>query len=194
MDCEVVHRPSATHAERNLRIYQNAIASGRRLGLRDKYYYARTLVDNELVEEAVPVFRTFVSCNRANPVDRADGLKILAGLCISRRDYSDALCYLSRCVRLLPPSGEVCCLFGQVYFEQGLWTMAADWYFMALNSRVQSGFVNEYYNGFLPNVQLSVCLYHMGRYTEAREFHNAAKRIAPSHPTVVMNDAFFRLG
>lgn len=192
LDCDIEHRPSATHAERNLGIYRKAIAAGKRLGLRDKYYYARTLLDNGLTEQAEPILRKFASDRRANTFDRAEALKILAKLSLSRRDHASALRFLSRFVRLLPPDGEACCLFGQTYFERELWSAAAEWYRMALVDHAASGFVNEYFNGFLPDVQLSVCLFRMGCLAEARAFHNAAKRIVPLHPTVIANEPFFR--
>lgn len=192
LDCEVVHRPTESHEKRNLLIYRNAIAAGKKLRLRDKYYFGRTLIDNGMTDEAALVLRAFASNSKADVSDRVGALKLLSRLSLVQKDFSAALRYLSRAVRLLPPSGEVCCLFGEVYFNRGNWLAASEWYRMALCSRAQSGFVNEYYNGFLPNVQLSVCLYRMGNVAEARAFHIAAKSIAPTNPTVIANDLFFR--
>ena len=192
LDCEVVHRPIGTHAERNLAIYRNAVAQGKRLGLRDKYYFARTLLDNGLYDEAVPLLKKFTSCVRADASDRREGYKLLALHALKHNDTRLALSYLSRSVRLLPPNGEICCLFGQIYFDFGNFTLASEWYRMAIASRDHRGFVNEYYNGFLPYVQLSVCLYRMGQFKEARKYHLAAKAIAPNHPTVAANDKYFK--
>ena len=191
LDCEVVHRPACSHQRRNLLIYRNAAAKGKRLSARDKYYFARTLVDNGLYAEAVPLLKKFVCSCRAGAYDKREAYKLLAAHALSEGDSRAALSFLARSVRLLPPDGEVCCLFGAVYFGAGNWQLASEWYRLAYSSRSQGGFVNEYYNGFLPCVQLSVCLYRLGRKEEAREFHLAAKSVAPTHPTVLANDVFF---
>lgn len=191
LDCEVVHRPSGSHEKRNLAIYRHAVADGKRLGLRDKYYFARTLLENGLVDEALPLLRAFAGNARASAVDRADAYKLLARYAAAN-DGDKALAYLSRSTRLMPPSGEVCCMFGQIYFDRRNYVQAAEWYRLALASRSGAGFVNEYYTGFLPNVQLSVCMWNLGDAASARDYHNAARAIAPSHPTVTANDVFFR--
>lgn len=192
LDCEIIHKPSATHEKRNLNIYRNAIRQGKRFRLRDKYYFARTLIDNGLWEEALPILRAFASDGKASVIDRADAYRLLAIGALDRGDHSDALKYLSRSTGLLPPNGEICCLFGSIYFRRGDYRLASEWYRMAISSRSQGGFVNEYYTGFLPGVQLSVCLWRLGKTEEAKAFHNYAKSIAPNNPVVVANDIYFR--
>ncbi len=191
LDAEVVHSPSATHEKRNLDIYRQAISQGKRMRPRDRYYFARTLVENGLVDEALPILRTFASNRRALAQDRCDALKLLAQWQLSQGNGNAARRYLARACRLQPPSGEICCLFAQSYFDVGLWQQAAEWYMLALAAPAQTGFVNEYYTGFLPNVQLSVCQWRLGNRAEARRYHLAAKAIAPRHPTVVANDRYF---
>ena len=191
LDCEVIHKPTATHQARNLAVYRQAQKDNRRFSLRDKYYFARTLLENDLEKEALPLLRAFAANSRADVADRVEAYKLLARI-FAATDPALSLKYLSRSVRLLPPSGEVCCLFGQIYFDAQNWRSACEWYRMALASRSQSGFVNEYYTGFLPNVQLSVCLWKMGDVTSARVFHRAAKSIAPHNAVVLANEAFFK--
>ena len=78
IECEVLHSPSASHQWRNLAIYQNAITSGMRFSLRDKYYYARTLVECGKFDEALPILSKFAVNPRAYVSDRADAYMILA--------------------------------------------------------------------------------------------------------------------
>ena len=192
LDCEVVHKPSASHEQRNLLIYQNAIAEGRRFSLRDKFYYARTLIECGQMEKALPLLKTFASNRRAYVVDRVDAYKLLANFALSQGDVDGALKYLSKSVRLLPPSGETCCIFGNCYFQMRNYKHAAQWYSYALDATSQMGFINEYYVKFLPHVQLSVCLWHLGDRQSALRHHEAAKAIAPNHPTIRANDRWFR--
>ena len=192
LDCEVVHKPSASHEQRNLRIYRNAIEKGRRFTLRDKFYYARTLIECNQIENALPLLQSFASNPRAYVVDRVDAYKLLANAELSQGNVGCALKYLSKGVRLLPPSGETCCIFGNCYFQMRDYRHAAQWYLYALNATSQTGFINEYYVKFLPHVQLSVCLWHLGDRQSALSHHEAAKAISPNHPTVIANDSWFR--
>ena len=191
LDCEVMHKPTSTHEDRNLQIYRKALAEHRRFSLRDKFYYARTLVECNQKETALPILYKFANNPRAYIVDRVDAYKLLANFALSDGKTDDALKYLSQSVKLLPPSGEICCLFGQCYMERQLYHHAAEWYRFALSSRSRNGFVNEYYVTFLPNIQLSVCLWRLGDKQGAKQYHNAAKRLYPFHPAVVANDKWF---
>ena len=191
LDCEVAHKPTASHEQRNLQIYQMALAERRRFSLRDKFYYARTLVECNQTEMALPILRKFAKNTRAYAVDRVDAYKLLANVALSQADIDNALKYLAKTVKILPPSGEICCLFGQCYMERHQYQQAAEWYRLALNASTQSGFVNEYYVTFLPNVQLSVCLWHLGDKARAKQYHDAAKAMSPDNPTVLTNDKWF---
>ena len=191
LDAEVTHKPSESHEQRNLQIYQRAIQEHRRFSLRDKFYYARTLIECNQTDKALPILRKFANNSNAYVVDRVDAYKLLANSSLSANDIDGALKFLAQSVKILPPSGEICCLFGHCYMERGLYQHAAQWYRYALNSNSQSGFVNEYYVTFLPNVQLSVCLWRLGDRQGAKQYHNVAKSMHPNNPTVIANDKWF---
>lgn len=191
LDCEIMHKPTASHEQRNLQIYQSALQEHRRFSLRDNFYYARTLIECNQREAALPILRKFAHNPRAYVVDRVAAYTMLANAALSIGNIDGALGYLSRSVQLLPPSGEVCCLFGQCYMERRQYQHAVQWYRFALDCHGQSGFVNEYYVTFLPNVQLSVCLWRLGDVQLAKRHHAAAKAVYPNHPTVLSNDKYF---
>ena len=191
IDAEVAHKPTASHEQRNLRIYQNAMEQRRRFSLRDNFYYARTLIECNQREKALPILHKFAQNPRAYVVDRVDAYKLLVNSALAVGNIDKALMYLSRSVKILPPSGEICCLFGQCYMQRQDYQHAAEWYRMALTSRSQSGFINEYYVTFLPNIQLSVCLWYLGDRQGAAVYHNAAKALYPNNPTVLANDKWF---
>lgn len=191
LDCEVTHKPSASHEQRNLLIYQQAIAERRRFSPRDRFYYARTLMECNQTDEALLILRKFARNSHAYVADRVEAYKLLANFALSQGDAERALQYLAKSVKLLPPNGEICCLFGKCYFDRRNYQHAAQWYAYALNARATSGFVNEYYVNFLPHIQLSVCYWHLGDKSTAKRHHEAAKAIAPSDPTVQANDRWF---
>ena len=104
LDCKVLHRPSASHEHRNLAIYRNAIEKGLHFSARDKFYYARTLVECGNVSEALPILQKFVSNSRAYSADRVEGYKLLSRLATSANDVSLARKYLCKSLAVLPPS------------------------------------------------------------------------------------------
>ena len=191
LDCEVTHKPTESHERRNLQIYQRAIAEHRRFSLRDKFYYARTLIECNRTEDALPLLSKFAGNSRAYAADCVDAYRLLANVSLSKGNIDSALKYLSKSVKILPPSGEICCLFGQCYMEKQLYRQAVEWYRFALNTKSQSGFINEYYVTFLPNVQLSVCLWYLGDKLSAKQYHNAAKALYPNNPVILSNDKWF---
>ena len=156
LDCDVTHNPTATHEQRNLQIYNNALHSNRRFSLRDKYYYARTLVECNQTDKALPILHAFAHNPRAYAVDRVEAYKLLANAALNADNHAAAIKYLAQSIKILPPSSEICCIFGQCYMNIGQYANAAQWYRFALSCSVNGGFVNEYYVKFLPNVQLSV--------------------------------------
>ena len=191
LDCKILHRPSASHEHRNLAIYRNALKNGRRFSLRDKFYYGKTLVECGLTDEALPILKKFVTNPRAYNADRVEGFKLLSRLANSDGDVELARKYLMRGIAVMPPSSEVCCLLGNTYFAERKYLFAAQWYTHALACNNQSGFVNEYYAKFLPNLQLSVCYWQLGDRDHARRCHEIAKSISPTDPTILSNDKWF---
>ena len=191
LDCKVLHRPSESHEQRNLAIYRNAIAEGKRFSLRDKFYYAKTLVECGLANEAIPILKKFIANSYAYNADRVEGCKLLSRLALSSCNVALARKYLARSLAILPPSSEVCCLLANCYFAEENYLFATQWYTLALACNNQTGFVNEYYTKFLPNLQLSVCYWRLGNRSAAEQCHKQAKSIAPHDPTVIANDRWF---
>lgn len=187
LDCEVVHTSVADHSARNLAIYREALANGKRFTLRDKFYYARTLTERGLHDEAEPLLIAVANSGKAYAPDRVSALKLLARR-YAHKDSIAALKYLSKSVTLLPPDAEICCLFGDTYFEAGNYAFAARWYELAMRTRFQTGFVNDYFKSLYPCIQLSVCFWRLGDVNQAKFYHCIAKNNNPLHPAVVAND------
>ena len=191
LDCKVLHRPSASHEQRNLAIYRRAISEGRRFCLRDKFYFARTLAECGMADEALPILKKFVSNPRAHHADRVEGYKLLSRLAMDANGVLLARRYLVQSLAVLPPSSEVCCLLANTYYAEQNYRLASQWYTLALSCTNQSGFVNEYYTKFLPNLQLSVCFWQLGDRERATRCHETAKSISPNDPTILSNDKWF---
>ncbi len=188
LDCDIVHTSTADHSERNLTIYRDALNCGKRFTPRDKFYYARTLYENGLLSEATPVLKKVVVSNKTYLVDRVSACKLLARIYFKQNDCNSALKVLSHSVSLLPPDAETCCLFGDAYYNTGNYLYATRWYEIALQTRVQVGFVNDYYKRIYPLIQLSVCWWRQGDVRTAKYYHKLAKACEPTNAIVLNND------
>lgn len=191
LPADVVHTSNADHSERNLAIYRNALRKGVRFTARDRYYYARTLIENGLSAEAEPILVRFCRNEKAYEADRAQGCKLLARLSLARGSYAEAKSRLSASVAVLPPDAETCCLFGDVCIAERRFDSAAAWYEYALSSSYQYGFVNGYYKQFYPYVELSVCYWNLGDFNKAKRYHVKARELRPDDPTVLNNERWF---
>ena len=191
LDCEVVHTSIEDHSKRNLAIYRSALDKGRRFTLRDKYYYARTLWENSLYADAVPILSRISVNSKAYVADRTSAYKLLARYYLKKSDYATALRYLSNSVALLPPDAETCCLFADAYYLSANYPCAVSWYEIALQTRFQLGFVNDYYKLLYPSIQLSVCWWRQGDVRKAKHYHNIAKSCDPTNAVVISNDKWF---
>ncbi len=191
LDCDVIHTSAADHSSRNLDIYCAAISNKRRFSVRDKYYYARTLIENGLDEQAIPILHKVSRSSKAYVADRVSCTKLLARQYLKIQDYRAVLKYLSYSVTLLPPDAEICCLFGDAYYLRKNYLYAAYWYELALNCRVSLGFVNDYFKSLYPYIQLSVCYFRQGDFKRAKLFHKLAKNCSPDNPVVQSNDKWF---
>lgn len=191
LDCEIVHTSTADHTSRNLAIYRSALNAKRRFTLRDKFYYARTLLENDLPDLATPILVKVCANDKTYVVDRVGGYKLLARNAFKQGQYALALKYLAYGAALLPPDPETCCLFGDSYYFTRNYACAAQWYEIALHSNAAVGFVNDYYKRLYPYIQLSVCWWRQGDIKKAKFYHKLAKNCDPSNPVVINNDKWF---
>ena len=92
------------------------------------------------------------------------------------------------------PRAETCCDIGQHFLDRSRWDQAAYWYTRALECQRQDGrggFVQPDAYGYLPCIQLCVCLSRMGRQEEARQYNERAAGFKPDAPEVAYNRAYF---
>ena len=188
LDCDVIHTSTADHSARNLEIYRDALSRGKRFTARDKFYYARTLWESGLTDEAVPLLKRVAGSGKTYITDRASAYKLIARNCLKNADYKSLFKYLSRSLSLLPPDAETCCLFGDAYYNMRTYYYASVWYELALQTRCQVGFVNDYYKRVYPCIQLSVCWWRQGDAVKAKYYHKLAKSYDPTNAAVVNND------
>ncbi|MFP7495062.1 glycosyltransferase [Terribacillus saccharophilus] len=192
----VTHRKSAkTHtiSDRNLRIYESNIASGRELTARDMFYYANELKDHGRFGLAKAYYNKFLETKQGWVEDSIRACQYLAECCKAEGDMEGYRTYLFQSFRYDRPRPEFCCLIGDFLTEEGSYDAAAYWYRQALDyeGKELPGFSVPAYTTWYPYLQLTLCYSRLGRLNQAKSAHEKAAEYHPDHPSVRHNAAFF---
>ena len=180
--------------DRNLRIYQDMLAKGQTLSPREEFYYSRELVDHRHYEEAARMLEQFLNNPAGWVENKLDACRLLAGCYRQLGRKEERLQALLRGLSLAVPRGELCCELGQYFFEENRYPEAVFWYETALSRpRLDhlGGFVLPDCYGFIPAIQLCVCLDRMGRREEAVLYNELAATFRPDAKEVAYNRAYF---
>ncbi len=194
-DCGVTHwklRPS--DPDRNLRIFENMLKQGQPLDPRQQFYYGRELYAHRRCQEAQQVLEAFLREGRGWVENNIEACRQLAycWYALGREDQALEALFSSFAYDL--PRAETCCDIGQHFLDRSRWDQAAYWYTRALECQRQDGrggFVQPDAYGYLPCIQLCVCLSRMGRQEEARQYNERAAGFKPDAPEVAYNRAYF---
>lgn len=194
-DIGVTHRKIRPgDPDRNLRIYEKLLQAGERLGPRQQFYYGRELVDHRRYPEAIQVLELFLLEPDAWVENRIDACRLLASCYRQLGWKEDAQLALLRGMTLAPPRAELCCDLGNLFLEEGRCQEAAFWYETALSRPREDrsgGFVSPDCYGFLPAIQLCVCMDRLGRREEAARYNELAASFRPNSKEVEYNRAYF---
>lgn len=180
--------------DRNLRIFQRLLREKGTLAPREQFYYARELTAHGRDTEAVAVLEKFLDSGEGWVENEIEACRDLSA-CFQRLNEPEKSCSaLLRSLRFGPPRAEVCCDLGAFFFDRADFSTAAYWYRQALGcSRRDTGggFVIPDCYGYLPCLQLCVCLYRLGDLKGAEEYNQKAGKFKPNSPAYLYNKAFF---
>ncbi len=180
--------------ERNLRILEGIVAAGRNLSPREQFYYGRELAAHQRYEEAAQVLEEFLTVGWGWKENNIEACRTLSLCYTALNRPREARRALLESLAFDRPRAEVCCDLGRLLMEQGDYGRAADWYRAALEDPCdprRGAFCLPDCHGFLPCIQLCVCLYHLGKREEAAEWNERAGKYHPDHPAYRYNCAFF---
>ena len=194
-DIGITHRKTRpSDPNRNLRIYEKMLADGEKLEPRQQFYYGRELVDHREYAKAIQVLELFLLEPAAWVENKLDACRLLSSCYRQLGWKEEALLALLRGLALVPPRGELCCDLGAWFMEEGRLEEAVFWYQTALSRPREDrlgGFVSPDCYGFLPAIQLCVCLDRMGRRREAAAYNELAAAYRPDSKEVAHNRAYF---
>lgn len=173
-DGEVIHVSNADHSARNLAMYRKAQTKGKRFTARDKYYFARTLYDCGLCDEAMAMFDCASRCRSLSLTEVVDCKMHIAKMRLNLGENRRALDVALSAVRLLPPSPEVCCVVGDCFRQCQQMTTAVGWYLLATRAEYSGGFAYDYYRRYYPYMRLSEAFSFLGDDGQSAYYANCA--------------------
>ena len=196
LHADIVVRHTGSHGERssgrNLAIYEELLAGGRKLSPREMYYYARELKNAQRFEQAQETFAAFLKEkgwieNRLDAyVQRGECLVALGRCEEAKKAYLQSLAEGA-------PRAEAVCALGRCMMEEEDWETAIFWYRAALLCRMPRGgaFVFPDAYGYTPLMQLCVCYDRTGQHELAAKMNEQALRIHPKDEAALKNRAYF---
>lgn len=191
-DIDIEHRKvHETAPMRNLKLYRKAKQRKVKFSAREQYYYSRELFYNNYFSSAITNFKKFLKMP-AYPPDNLMGHILLAKCYKEKGQFDKALSTLLSALQKHQPTGELCCEIAYIFEKQKLTEQAIFWFKSALCTKMPTqGFVHVEYQDFVPCVELSRLLYSQN-YSDAKYYHEQAKRMHPQNPVILQNEKYFQ--
>lgn len=193
-DIEVEHRKiKAPATGRNLKILQAQMQKGK-AAPRTRFYYARELMFNEKIEQAIAVFEDYLHSGQGWFENQLTAARDLS-FCYERAgDAKMALKSALLGLSYAPPRGELLCRIGELFLKEQRLQEAKYWYERALDCALPQnalGFVEKDYYGYVPALQLCVICDKLKDYKEAQKYNERAGAFKPSSPQYLYNKKYF---
>ena len=196
LDFPIVHdKPKGRkNGTRNLDIYRKNIADGLILSARERYYYARELYYNGFITDAINEFNNFINMEDGFYINKIDACIMLAHCYLQIEDIKLALTSAFSSFVYGLPTGEACCVIGEIYRMRNDYNKAIYWYECATNLQpdLNSGAFIDYSSyRIVPYIWLTVCYDKLSKYEKAYYYHKLAFKNDPLNPSVIINQKYF---
>lgn len=195
-DISISHKKIKTErSDRNLRIYQKLLEQNKKLSARQKFYYARELMFNNLTDDAIKAFDEFLNDKTGWIENKIEACKNMAECFVKKNDFENAKRALFFSFGYDLPRAEIVCEIGNIFLQEKNYINAIFWYKSALSCKAElknGAFVQKDYYDFFPYLQLCVCYFHIKDITASKYYNNLAAKLKPNHPSVKLNNNFFK--
>lgn len=192
-DIYITHKKQAIHTDRNLKIYEKQIATGKKLSPRSLYYYARELKDHGKYIECIDYFNQFLDGNLGWVEDNITACYNLAVCYKSLNEPEKAFNILLKSFKYDFPRAEITCEIGYYYMSKYDYFKASKWFMLStmLEKPNTLGFLLNDCWDFVPNIELSVCYYNLGEIEKAIKHNDIAGKYKPNSDAFLANKKFF---
>jgi glycosyltransferase involved in cell wall biosynthesis len=195
LDIAIKHaKKGKTEPGRNLRIFEKMVSENYPFSMREKYYYARELMWNNRVDEAIVLFEEVIKSPMSYRPNVINGIEDIAECYKSKGEVVKAVEWLLYSFIVTQPRAEICCAIGDVFFGQKNYAGAIYWYKSAFNCKLaedSSEFAKPDCYGFYPSLQLVLSYWAINEYELSKKYHELCKKFKPNSPVVANNEQFF---
>lgn len=192
-DVGVSHKKIKAYTNRNLKIYEKHLESGKEFSPRDVYYYANECKDHRLFDKAVKGYSRFLDEEKGWVEDNIQACLKRAECYLELGDLKKSIQSCLQSFTYDTPRGELCCHLGRVFLQQGEYSKAIYWYHAAIDGPrpKDSPFVREECHTWLPHIQLCICYDRLKEYEKAIYHNEQAAQFIPNNPSIEYNRKYF---
>ncbi|WP_019421527.1 tetratricopeptide repeat-containing glycosyltransferase family 2 protein [Paenibacillus sp. OSY-SE] len=194
-DIAVTHASVQHDSDRNIRIYEAALARGESLSPRDLYYFANELKDHGRYLKAIDYYEKFLATGQGWIEDVLSSCGKMAdcyhALDDTERELECTLCSF----RYAAPRAEFCCRLGYYFLQRNEVDSSIFWYNVAANldqPKENLGFTNVACSTWLPHLQLCVCYDRKGQHELAYAHNEMALRYRPHDERMLHNQQYLQ--
>lgn len=193
-DIVVTHlKPDAAGpSDRNLRILERLMSTGKDVRPVDILNFARELEMHKEFARAIPYYEQFLATGEGDVDARLFALHKLASCYyMAGMPEKEWECTL-RSFELDVPRPEFSCRMGERFIAAGRYAQAAFWYRLALQHDVTPNawsIDNVIFRTWLPHKQLGLCYYQLGEYHASLHHNREVQRYLPDDPEAKTNIA-----
>ncbi len=180
---------------RNLRIYEKHLANGEKLDSRGLFYYSRELYFNNRIDDAIVYFSNFLKEKDTYLPNKIDAHLMLSKCYVLKNDLVKAREILIDSMKIANANAEICCALGEIYEKQNDFYSSIFWNECATKCQMElksGGFIQRDFYDFIPFLKLCCLYYKIGDFEKFKFFHEKAKALKPTHPSIVFNEQFVK--
>jgi tetratricopeptide (TPR) repeat protein len=164
-DVVVTHKQMHSASDRNLRIYEKLLSTGKQFTPRDLQHYARELHHHKLYEKAIEYYLKFMDLDDASAEDKIFVCGKLADCYYQLGNKEKELAFTFKSFEYDVPRPDFCCRLGFHFLQKNEFHQAVFWYKLAADSPQPENrwtTVNYPSRTWLPHIQLGLCYYQLG--------------------------------
>ena len=194
-DIRVYHKKEkAAPSGRNLRIYRKMKREHQGFSPRQQFYYARELMFNSHIKEAVREFNKFLTLPNAWVENKIQACIDLSSCYSQLGENERARLSLFKSFEYSSPRSEVTCRLGNLFLKENKYNEAAYWFKQSIaqaGSVGEGAFVEKELHDFIPALQLCYVYSLMGDYENSYKYHLISRSLRPNDKAVLHNQEFF---
>ncbi|WP_214481362.1 tetratricopeptide repeat protein [Bacillus sp. SM2101] len=185
-DIAIKHKSKRRKSDRNIRIYEKAIAKGATFSPRDILHYANECLDHKYYEQAIHLYETILAITNQDKEFKCYAIWKIADTYINLKNYDKAIEYCLGSFKVDSPKAEICCRLATCFQLKNDIHQAISWYKIATTIEIPQledcGFpiFQESCYTWIPHLKLCACYIYLEDYSKAKVHNELAEKYIPN--------------